>query len=401
MPMVRRSRAARGRDASPVTILVAVEMSRSRWIVGLPVPLADEVGCPAIEGGRARALRGRVDRRRGRVEPALGGAAEALCCHEAGREGLWLRRLVNAAGLRVRVIDPAGPLVSRKSERAKADRIDARAMIRARMAFERGEDPVLDAARIPSLEQEDERRRLRERRRLVTARTARTHRIQGLLVTRGVVGFDPRTRRAPMRPADLVTGDGRRLGPRLREEIRREIARLSRVMEPLAALEAERDAIAKRALALSSAREPEPEGDGGDAMTGASTRPKGVGANDASVLGREAFGRGLRARRERAAWSGLAPTPWSSGTGAREQGIAQSGPPAFRAPMFRAPMMPITGRWLHRQPGSERARGFERRTSGAMGRMRRIMAVARARRLRVALWRHATTGLVPRGAIMS
>ena len=255
---------------------------------------------------------------------------------------------------------------------------------------------MLNAVRIPSVEQEDERRLLRERRRLVTERTAHTNRIKGLLVTQGIVGFDPRTRHAPMRLADLVTGDGRRLGPRLREEIMREIARLWLVMEQLAAVEAERDAIVKRALALTSALEPVPASDGGDAMMGALTRLKGVGANDASVLVREAFWRGFRNRRELAAWSGLAPTPWSSGAMAREQGITKSGPPAFRAQM-----MQITWRWLHWQPGSELARWFERRTSGAMGRMRRSMAVALARKLLVALWRYATTGLVPRGAIMS
>ncbi len=37
---------------------------------------------------------------------------------------------------------------------------------------------------------------------------------------------------------------------------------------------------------------------------------------------------------------------------------------------------------------------------GAKGRMRRIMIVAMARKLIVALWRYVTTGAVPEGAVL-
>lgn len=391
MSMIERSAAADERAAPRLTIFVAVEMSRSKWIVGCHTPLADKVSCHATDWGDAEGLRELIDRQRARVEQVFGVAPEVLCCYEAGYEGFWLQRLLSAAGLRTLVIDPASLLVSRHAKRAKTDRIDARAMVRALMAFERGEDQVLSAVRVPSVEREDERRLLRERRRLLAERIAHTNRIKALLMTQGIIGFDPRARGAAERLGDLVTGDGRRLGSRLRDEIVRELARLSLAMEQLAAVEAERDAIVERASAL------EPEAAEGDAaMMGALTRLKGVGANDASTLVQEAFWRGFRNRRELAAWSGLAPTPWASGAVVREQGITKAGPPAFRAQM-----MQITWRWLHWQPASELARWFERRTSGSKGRTRRIMAVALARKLLVALWRYATRGLVPRGAVMS
>ena len=41
------------------------------------------------------------------------------------------------------VIDPASLLVDRRAKRAKTDRIDARAMVRALMAWARGERQVL------------------------------------------------------------------------------------------------------------------------------------------------------------------------------------------------------------------------------------------------------------------
>lgn len=397
MSMIERSAAAEERAAPRPTIFVAVEMSRSKWIVGCHTPLADKIGCHAIAWGDVGDLRALIDRQRARAERALGVVPEVLCCYEAGYEGFWLQRLLDAAGLRTLVIDPASLLVSRHAKRAKTDRIDARAMVRALMAFARGENQVLSAVRVPSVEREDERRLLRERRRLLAERIAHTNRIKALLMTQGIIGFDPRARDAAGRLGDLVTGDGRRLGPRLRDEIVRELARLALAMEQLAAVEAERDAIVERASAVSvEVAEGDAHAHGDAAMIGALIRLKGVGTNDASVLVQEAFWRGFRNRRELAAWSGLAPTPWASGAVAREQGITKAGPPTFRAQM-----MQITWRWLHWQPGSELAQWFERRTSGSKGRTRRIMAVALARKLLVALWRYATTGLVPRGAVMS
>ena len=54
--------------------------------------------------------------------------------------------------------------------------------------------------------------------------------------------------------------------------------------------------------------------------------------------------------------------------------------------------------WLRYQPGSALARWFHDRTNGAKGRMRRILIVAVARKLIVALWRYLETGLAPDGA---
>jgi len=124
-------------------------------------------------------------------------------------------------------------------------------------------------------------------------------------------------------------------------------------------------------------------------------RLKGIGPNDATVLVREAFWRDFRNGRELGGWSGLAPSPWPSGSVSRDQGITKAGPP-----MLRAQMLQMTWRWLHWQPDSELARWFRKRTDGASGRMRRVMAVALARKLQVALWRHATTGTVPQEAVV-
>ncbi len=51
------------------------------------------------------------------------------------------------------------------------------------------------------------------------------------------------------------------------------------------------------------------------------------------------------------------------------------------------------------QPQSELSRWFQERTGGAKGRIRKVMAVALARKLLVALWRYLQTGVLPAGAL--
>ena len=53
--------------------------------------------------------------------------------------------------------------------------------------------------------------------------------------------------------------------------------------------------------------------------------------------------------------------------------------------------------WLIFQPRSALAQWFFARTAGAKGRMKKIMAVALARKLLVALWRYVETGVIPEG----
>jgi transposase len=375
-------------------IFIAVEMSRAKWIIGVHTPLAEKISIHSFACGDADAVLALIDRMRAKVEAVHGTCPKVICCYEAGYEGFWLYRRFGALGVRMVVIDPASLLVNRRAKRAKTDRIDARDMVRSLMAFARGEHHVLSAVRVPTVEQDDARRVLRERHRLVKERTAHTNRIKGLLKTQGIMDFNPRAADAVSQLDDLVTADGRRLGPRLREEIIRELERLSLVMKQIVRVEAERDCALQDRCQPQETASTEHNRD--RAMIIALNRLEGIGTNDASVLVREAFWRNFRNRRELGGWSGLVPSPWASGSISRDQGITQSGPS-----MLRAQMVQIAWRWLFWQPESGLTQWFRKRTAGAAGRMRRIMAVALARKLLIALWRYATTGLVPQGAIVT
>jgi transposase len=376
-------------------VFVSVEMSRSKWVVGIHTPLADKIGLHTMACGDVDALLSLIDRTRAKLIASGSNSPATMVCYEAGYEGFWLYRHFVALGIRVVVINPASLLVDRRAKRAKTDRIDARAMVRALMAWARGERQVLSEVRVPTVEQDDARRGLRERQRLVKERTGHGNRIKGLLKTQGIMDFEPRAADAAERLDAIVTGDGRPLAPYLKREIVRELERLALVMRQIDRVEAERDAVVKACDAgagTDALAEPEREA----AMIGELNRLKGIGMNDATILVREAFWRDFRNRREVGGWSRLAPSPWASGSVLRDQGITKAGPP-----MLRAQMIQMSWRWLLWQPDSDLAQWFRKRTEGATGRMRRIMVVALARKLLIALWRYATTGMVPHGAIVT
>ncbi len=98
-------------------------------------------------------------------------------------------------------------------------------------------------------------------------------------------------------------------------------------------------------------------------------------------------------RLELASWGGMTPTPWASGDTLRNQGIGRDGPAWIRAQLIQ-----MAWRWVWYQPDSALSEWFEQRTAGARGRIRRVMIVALARKLLIALWRFSETGLVPTGA---
>ncbi len=88
--------------------------------------------------------------------------------------------------------------------------------------------------------------------------------------------------------------------------------------------------------------------------------------------------------------------PYDSGDGRRSQGIYKAGNGRVRYAMIQAAWL-----WLKHQPQSALSQWFRRRTEGQTGRMRRVMIVALARKLAIALWRYLELGLIPEGAILS
>ena len=365
------------------TIFVSIELSQKTWLVTLHSPDRDRISRHKIEGGDHAGLLALLESVRARAAGKLGLAPKIVSCYEAGYDGFWLHRLLQAAGILNFVFDAASIPVEQRGRRAKTDRIDGELLLRTLMAHLRGEPRVVRIVQVPSVEQEDARRASRERDRLIKEQTAHTNRIKALLRLQGMAVGYPRRRNWLHWLAQQRDWQGQPLSPHLLAEVTREHARLMLVREQLAALEQARATAASPVPAGMAKRQELLQ------------RLKALGPTFAATLTNEVFYKDFRNRREVAAYCGLTPSPWRSGGIDLEQGISKAGNPRARLKAIELAWL-----WLRHQPESELSRWFRARTANAGNRAKRIAIVALARKLIVALWRYLSTGLVPAEATM-
>ena len=368
------------------TLYVSIELSKKNWLVGLKEPRLKTISQHKLAAGDAAGLLALIARKREALEHKLGRAVAVVSCFEAGYDGFWLHRLLTAAGIVNQVIDPASLLVKRRARRAKTDRLDVVSLLRALIAFHGGDGAACSMVRVPTITQEDDKRRHRERQRLVKERTAHINRIKGLLACQGVYDFQPQRRDARAGLAGLVTGDGRKLGCHVGCEIERELDRLEVLARQIGEVEAARDAVVKASTA----------DDSRSRKIQQLYRLRGIGPEFSTLLVGEAFYRRFDNRRELGAYAGLTGCPFNSGKLVREQGLSKSGNPRLRTALVELAWM-----WLRYQPKSALSLWFtERLGEAAPGRLKKVLIVALARKLLIALWRYLETGLVPHGAVM-
>ena len=372
------------RNDAPARCLIAIELSKASWVVGVQTPLSNKTSQYRLTAGDWKSLLKLIERIRRQVGGELGRPVEMISWYEAGYDGFWLHRLLEAHGVRNHVLDPASLLVNRRARRAKTDRIDVERMLRALGRYLRGEPDACSVVRVPSVEQEDARRLHRERHRLIRERVQHVNRIKGLCATQGIYDYEPLRSDRKAQLEGLRTGDGRALPARLKAEIIRELHRLELVLKMVAEIEAERDAIVTEAA-------PQHLNAG---KIKALANLKSIGPEFATTLVGEVFYRSFDNRRQVGSYPGLAPSPFSSGSTDRDQGISKAGNPKARSTMIELAWM-----WLRYQPDSTLSIWFRQRVGDRKGRVRRIAIVALARKLLVALWRYLETGLVPAGAV--
>jgi transposase len=377
-------------------IYVALELSRSGWLVAVLRPGEQRPSRYKIEAGGRDRLLALLGRAKAAVEPQTKGAVRVCCCYEAGYEGFWLHRVLTDAGVDCHVVDPSSLQVNRRARRAKSDGIDVESILRALVAWDRGERGRAAMVVVPTPAIEDDRRLSRERASLVREQTRHVNRIKGLLASEGVHGFEPRAAGAAERAAGLVTGDGRPLPPRLVETVRRELLRLALVVDQVAEVERVRDARRPRGRPRKDAAQPRPDPASTPGRVAALMKLRGIGPEIASVLAREVFWRDFHNRRQLGSYCGLDPSPYASGGTNREQGISKAGNARARHVLTEAAWL-----WLAHQPESALARWWRERVGEARGRTRRVMIVALARKLVIALWRYLESGSPPQGALLA
>src|SRR5437763_4473942 len=366
-------------------IFVSLELSRSTWVITSLSPGGGEkVSKHAVRSGDIPALLARLSQLKEKARARTGQVFPIIVIQEAGLDGFWLHRALQQEGIESHVVDPASIATSRRRRRAKTDRLDGETLLRALLAYKRGEPRVCAMVVAPSPEEEDRRRLCRERRTLIEERITHVNRIKGLLFAQGISGYAPMRRDRRARLEALRTGDGRELPSHLRAQIGRELDRIELLLGQIKAVEAAQDAL------LAAARKPASGEAAPDPVT-MLLALKGMGANFAAVLWSEAFYRQFANRRQVAAYAGLAATPWQSGGIRHEQGVSKAGNPRLRTTMIQLAWL-----WIRHQPQSALTRWFKERSQ--QGRKRAIVALAR--KLLVALWKYVTQGVVIEGAVM-
>lgn len=364
------------------TLVLALELSGQGWEVGAVAPgvrrrLRRSVAARDIAG-----LLQQIERWKAEAGRAGRTVCRTVLTYEAGRDGFWIARYLRAHGIEVQVVHPASIPVERRGRRVKTDRIDLEMLLRTLLAWLRGEPRVCSMVRIPSEAEEDMRRPERERERLVSERIALENRIENLLCLQGITGFKPRLKKAAERLDELRGFAGTPLPPMLLEELRRLMRRHRLLSEQLSEIETAREQAAMAA-----------EPDHAVQQIQMLARLVGLGLATATGLTREVFCRTFADRRAIAGFVGLTGTPFNSGGSEREQGISKNGNPRVRRILLQ-----LAWRWLRFQPDSALSCWFIERTGGSKGRIRKIMVVALARKLLVALWRYVETGQLPDGA---
>jgi transposase len=366
-------------------IFVSLELSRSTWLVtSLSPGKGEKMSRHSVTAGNVAELLTLLAELRRKAEVRTGESYPIITIQEAGLDGFWLHRVLQQNSIESHVVDPASIAMPRRRRRAKTDRIDGETLLRALLAYKRGEPRVCAMVVAPLPEEEDRRRLCRERRTLIGERVTHVNRIKGLLFAQGISDYAPLRRDRRARLEALRTGDGRELPAHLKAQIGRELDRIELLVDQIKAVEAAQDAL------LAAARKPASEA-APDPVT-MLLALKGIGANFAAVLWSEAFYRQFANRRQVAAYAGLAATPWQSGGIRHEQGVSRAGNPRLRTTMIQLAWL-----WIRHQPQSALTRWFKQRSP--QGRKRAIVALAR--KLLVALWKYVTQGVVIEGAVMN
>jgi transposase len=380
-------------SGNAAVLYLALELSNSTWKLGFSD--GDKMRIKTVEAGDLEALDQEIGKSRARFR--LEADCRVVSVYEAGRDGFWIDRALQARGIENRVVDPASIEVNRKQRRVKTDRVDAESLLRLLIRYDSGERQALAVVRVPTVVEEDQRRLHRERDRLIKERGAHSARIQSLLVAQGL-----RRKVGPgllAELAELKSPAGYALGADIQEEIRRESARYELVDGQIHALERTQQERLKAEEARMQNAQAQGENGGSGALRQVARMLKlrGLGPVASWVLAMEFFSwRAFRNRRELGACAGLTPTPYTSGEMQRDLGISKAGNRRIRRLLVE-----VSWLWLRYQPESALTKWYQQRFANGGNRMRRIGIVALARKLLVALWQYVEEGVVPEGAVLS
>lgn len=365
-------------------LYLGFELGKKFWKLGFSTGLGQQARIRNIDGGDLAALKREISMAKKKF--GLSANSKVMSCYEAGRDGFWLARWLEAEGIANWVMDSSSIEVNRRRKRAKTDRLDANSLVRLLMRSMNGEDKVFSVVRVPTVEDEDRRQLQRHLSTLTKEKTRVRNRITSLLYCEGI-RFSGKLELLDQQLESIRLWDQNPLPEVLKARLRADWALLLFIKEQISTLQAKRDkAIREQAR--------EPQKDSHLEKTAQLAALKGIANTGACTLVGEVFGwRKFNNRRQVGSLTGLTPTPYQSGNSYREQGISKAG-----IRRVRQIAIELAWSWVRNQSGSKLTLWYNERFATAGKRTRKIGIVALARRLMIELWKYLETGVIPEGA---
>jgi transposase len=356
-------------------LCVAFELGRREWKLALTTGFGVAPMVRTVASGDWETIQRVL--RAARLRWGVAAAAPVVSCYEAGRDGFWIHRALARLGIANRVVDSSSIAVNRRARRIKTDRLDALKLVQMLVRVCAGECHVWREVHVPTAEAEGDRHATRERTGLVAEQTRGVNQLRSWLATYGCA-LPRRTGQWWARVRDWA---GAPLPATVQARLARTEARLTLIAAQIAELDAAQAArvdVAEPTSALAQL-----------------VRLKGVAVTSATVLIEEGLvWRAFRNRREIGGLLGFAPAPYDSGDTQRDQGISRAGNARLQTVAIQ-----LAWNWVRWQPASGLTRWYTAHF-GPRRRARRIGIVALARKLVIALWRWATAGVLPVGAVL-
>ena len=120
-------------------IFVSLELSRATWLITSLSPGREKMSKHQVRGGDTAGLLARLAELQAKAHARTGQRFPLIVIQEAGLDGFWIHRVLQSEGIESHVVDPASIATSRRRRRAKTDKIDGEALLRALLAYKRGE----------------------------------------------------------------------------------------------------------------------------------------------------------------------------------------------------------------------------------------------------------------------
>src|SRR5207244_8873466 len=86
-------------DRPDLTLYASLELSRATWLLTCLLPERDRMSKYSTPGGDGGALLGLLERMRARAQQLTGRPVKILVIQEAGLDGFWVHRLLEANGI--------------------------------------------------------------------------------------------------------------------------------------------------------------------------------------------------------------------------------------------------------------------------------------------------------------